>query len=381
MLRFLFCYIQSPFPDLIGKIKDSLLGLRKAHVPLVLSNIRSIMIATIESSQPNLFTTPRKDGRTFQCNPEFVRKFLKAELHWSLCRATRPAQKIPDNVDDILHRAILRHAFSIRNFHIPAALRVNTDQTQVTLQQGGNITYNEMNARQVIAHGQDEKRAFTLVVGVSASGVLLPFQSVWAGKTRASLPSPTGAYYSEAAELNFKFKFSGKQQNYWSTEATMQSYVSDILVPYLLQQMRDLDLPLHSPSIWQIDCWTVHTSKSFRAWMANTYSWIILHYVPGGCTGLFQPCDVGIQRPLKQAIARSLNADVIKEVSAQIEHGTEPGTVRLDTSLPTLHNRTVGAIVKAYKAVNNRVLVLKVKFPVVCTADHLLMSFTVCLGI
>ena len=79
----------------------------------------------------------------------------------------------------------------------------------------------------------------------------------------------------------------------------------------------------------------------------------------------------------KQAIARSLNADVIKEVSAQIEHGAEPGTVRLDTSLPTLRNRTVGAIVKAYKAVNNRALVLKVKFPVAYTANHLLMSFNV----
>ena len=96
--------------------------------------------------------------------------------------------------------------------------------------------------------------------------------------------------------------------------------------------------------------------------MATTYPWIILHYVPAGCTGLFQPCDVGIQRPLKQAISRSLNADVIKEVSAQIEHGVEPGTFKLDTSLPTLRNRTVGAIVKAYKAVDNPTLILKVNF-------------------
>ena len=59
---------------------------------------------------------------------------------WFLRRATRPAQKIPDNVDEILHRATLRHAFPIRNFHIPAALRINTDKTQVTLQEGGNIT-------------------------------------------------------------------------------------------------------------------------------------------------------------------------------------------------------------------------------------------------
>ena len=353
-------HTQSPFPRLIGDIKTSLVGLRKAHVPLGLSNIRSIMIAMIESAEPQLFTKIHKDGHRFQCGPEFVRKFLRTELGWSIRRATRPAQKIPENVDEILHRAVLRQAFSIRNFNIPAALRVNTDQTQIVLQQGGNITWNERNAHQVTTHGQDEKRAFTLVVGISASGVLLPFQSVWAGKTHASLPSSTRAPYVEATQLGFEFTFSKKQQNYWATEETMQFYVRNILVPYFARQSSDLSLPLHSPSIWQIDCWSVHISLSFRIWMATTYPWIILDYVPGNCTGLFQPCDVGIQRPLKQAITRSLNAEVIKEVSAQVEQGMEPSSIRLDTTLPTLRNRTVGAIVNAFKVINNQSLVLKV---------------------
>lgn len=266
-----FFVMQSPFPKLIGDIKTSLVGLRNAHVPLGLSNIRSIIIAIIESSEPRLFTKPRKDGCLFQCSPMFVCKFLKKELGWSLRRATHPAQKIPENVDEILYRATLRQAFSIRNFNIPAALRVNTDQTQIVLQQGGNVTWNERNARQVTTHGQDEKRAFTLVVGISASGVFLPFQSVWAGKTHASLPSSTEAAYVEAIQLDFEFVFSKKQGNYWSTEESMQSYVRNILVPYYNQQSSNLGLPLCSPSIWQIDCWSVHTSISFRVWMATTY--------------------------------------------------------------------------------------------------------------
>ena len=104
------------------------------------------MIATIESSKPQLFTQPQADRHLFRCSPEFVRKFLNAELGWSLRRATRPVQKIPENVDEILYRATLRQAFSIRNFNIPAALCVNTDQTQIVLQQGGNITWNKRNA-------------------------------------------------------------------------------------------------------------------------------------------------------------------------------------------------------------------------------------------
>ena len=286
---------QSPFPKLIGDIKTSLVGLWKAYVPLGLSNIHSVIIAIIESSEPRLFMKPRKDGHLFQCSPMLVCKFLKTELGWSLHRATHPAQKIPENVDEILYQATLHQAFSIRNFNIPAALHVNMDQTQIVLQQGGNITWNERNVRQVMTHGQDKKCTFTLVVGISASGVLLPFQSVWAGKTHVSLPSSTEAAYVEAIQLNFEFVFSKKQGNYWSTKETMQSYVRNILVPYYNQQSSNLGLPFHSLSIWQIDCWSVHTSITFHVWMAMAYPWIILDYVPGNCTGLFQPCDVGIQ--------------------------------------------------------------------------------------
>jgi hypothetical protein len=55
-----------------------------------------------------------------------------------------------------------------------------------------------------------------------------------------------------------------------------------------------------------------------------------------------------------------MNAETIKEVSAQIEQGVEPSSIRLDTTLPTLRNRTVGAILNAFKVINNRSLVLKV---------------------
>ena len=39
--------------------------------------------------------------------------------------------------------------------------------------------------------------------------------------------------------------------------------------------------------------------------MYKTYPWIQIHYIPANCTGLFQACDVGIQRVLKLAIKHS----------------------------------------------------------------------------
>jgi hypothetical protein len=333
---------------------------REAHIALTVSIISLIMIALIQAYAPSVFTTKCRDGSVFTCSPGFVRKFLKNEMNWSLRHATRAAQKIPADADELLHRAALRQAFSIRNHNIPAALRVNSDQTQVVLQRGSTLTWNERGVKQVTTHGLEEKRAFTLMVGVSAAGQLLPFQSIWGGKTAASLPETGTEDHRVAMELGFLFEVSGITGNYWSTEATMRSYVTKVVVPHFCEQMLALELPSNHPSIWQIDVWSVHASISFRAWMSTTYPWIILDYVPGGCTGLFQPCDVGMQRPLKQAIGRALSGAVIKEVSEQIAGGSDPSSIKLDTRLPTLRNRSTGALIRAHKALNIERLVKKV---------------------
>jgi hypothetical protein len=74
-----------------------------------------------------------------------------------------------------------------------------------------------------------EKRAFTFMVGLSADGKLLPFQSIWGGKTNASLPTSRTDEYREAVELGFLFEISGIPSNYWSTEDILKSYVNNVL--------------------------------------------------------------------------------------------------------------------------------------------------------
>jgi hypothetical protein len=91
----------------------------------------------------------------------------------------------------------------------------------------------------------------------------------------------------------------------------------------------------------QLDTWTVHRSQEFRDWMKGKYPWITLEFVPGGCTGLWQPCDVGIQQLLKLSIKRSQLADIINETSLQLEKGASSDGVTFDCSLPYLHNRAV----------------------------------------
>jgi hypothetical protein len=74
----------------------------------------------------------------------------------------------------------------------------------------------------------DEKRAFTLLVSVAADGTILPFQGIFQGKTKLSLPAASSPNYADAMKAGFKFEFSGTK-TYWSNQETMCAFVNDLI--------------------------------------------------------------------------------------------------------------------------------------------------------
>ena len=136
-------------------------------------------------------------------------------MGWSLRRATKDAKKLPKNIEEVPINAFLREASIVRDHAVPAALRVNTDQTQLVYHQGAQETWTKSGAKQVSTVGQEEKRAFTLVPSISASGVLLPMQATFMGKTNASCPSPKTPSYAEATHEAFVI-LPSKSSTYWS---------------------------------------------------------------------------------------------------------------------------------------------------------------------
>ncbi|KAF7796672.1 hypothetical protein EIP86_007855 [Pleurotus ostreatoroseus] len=286
-------------------------------------------------------------------------KFLREKLDWRLRRGTRPGQKIPVDATIQLTRTALRIAIRIRDNKIPAELIVNTDQTQALFASTTNLTYERIGSKQVAVANMDEKRAFTLVVGVSLSGEVLPFQAIYAGSKRSRvLPKATAPHYDVAQQLGFCLEPS-MTSTYWATQETMRSYVRDIVVPYFNHHKRRLGLKEDQQCIWYIDVWSVHRSEEFRTWLRKTYPWIRLIFVPAGCTALGQPCDVGIQRPLKHTMRRTAHAHIVHETLKQLQEGTEARCVALDKSIGVLRDRSIEWMVNGYKAINKPDLVKK----------------------
>ncbi|KAG6823665.1 hypothetical protein H0H92_009493, partial [Tricholoma furcatifolium] len=239
-------------PNVKKIINNQLRLFREAKMALTLVTIRGIIVAVIQKEAPDLFLRIRKDGTRFKCTDSWVRKYLH-NLGWTERRATRAAQKLPDNLEEILTRAYLREAYVIRDYAVPAQLRVNTDQTQSRYQHGADMTWTLKGEKQVSTVGNDEKRAFTLVPSISASGDLLPMQAIYVGKTTASLPHPDSRGHNEAMKWGFRLCPS-KTTTYWSTHETMHDLVDNIIAPYFDKVKEDMGLPNEQRSIWKIDC-------------------------------------------------------------------------------------------------------------------------------
>ncbi|EKM53854.1 uncharacterized protein PHACADRAFT_97693 [Phanerochaete carnosa HHB-10118-sp] len=144
----------------------------------------------------------------------------------------------------------------------------------------------------------------------------------------------------------------------------MCSYVNHILVPYLNRMKEELGLSPDHECILELDVWSVHRSKQFRTWMKTTHPWIILDFVPGGCTEIWQPCDVGIQRLMKLSIRHAQHEDLVAEVQHKLRTGVSPADLHIDDTLGTLRNRSVQWLVNAYHTINDKVIVEKVRsFP------------------
>jgi hypothetical protein len=81
--------------------------------------------------------------------------------------------------------------------------------------------------------------------------------------------------------------------------------------------------------------------------MRKTWRCVTLDFVPGGCTGIWQPCDVEIQCPFKLAIKRARLEDVVTETMSQPGKHSCDGIVKLDTAIGTLCRRSVAWILAA----------------------------------
>lgn len=81
------------YPELIQGVKEALLGLRTASLPVNASIARNILLGLITVQHPNLLQRIIGQHNTPQFSISMVRRFLYRELNWVVRAGTHAGQK------------------------------------------------------------------------------------------------------------------------------------------------------------------------------------------------------------------------------------------------------------------------------------------------
>lgn len=166
--------------------------------------------------------------------------------------------------------------------------------------------------------GAEDKRQITVCVAASLRGDLLPLQCIFQGKTTRSLPAATPASIAARVDITHS-------ENHWSTQQTMQRWVTHVLLPHAERMITLYELDANAHVVLLLDAWAVHKSAEFREWLQREHPRIHLVYVPANCTSKLQLADVALQRPFKSYITQSFNEWAAARIAKQIRGGEVTG--------------------------------------------------------
>jgi hypothetical protein len=314
---------------------------RQAGVPLNSAIARELIYGYLKAIKFPLLDV---EGGTFTVSRGWTRKFLRTVCLCSYRKSTKSAQHLPADWKNQIEVMIERIALLVEKFDVRKELIVNIDQTGVLLVPVSCFSYERTGSVDCAVVGKSQKRQFTVVMGVSAGNILLPLQLIHAGKsdsTRA-LPSPD----AQAPLLRNGFRFY-QTPSHWSSVDSHIQYINEILVPFYQNQCRELRIDYETQYfILIVDVW--HRDRRFLDFMATQHPRIKLVFIPGGCTGEAQPCDVFIQRPFKSALLQQFSQWAANQVMIAIESGTPATEVKLDFSIGNLRDQSCKWIMAAW---------------------------------
>jgi hypothetical protein len=168
---------------------------------------------------------------------------------------------------------------------------LNMDQTPIPFSYHSKKTLEKKGAKtvHVRASTTDTKRA-TLAAAVTGSGELLPPMLIFKGKKDGRIAKkdikkyPVGSFYA-------------CQPKVWMDEEKMHEWINLVLIPWIKTRRA---INPHAVLLLLLDSYRVHMMGPVVQRIQSLG--VEVQHIPGGCTYLCQPVDVGINRPIKRAM-------------------------------------------------------------------------------
>ena len=251
-----------------------------------------------------------------------VRRFIK--IHGLVYRmGTHVSQHAPTEMESEACDFIMVTRPKVSNPSHHQDYVLNMDQTPIpfTFNQKSTLELIGQRTMHVRKSMSDTKRA-TCALTIMASGKMLDPLMVFKGK-------PNGRIVTrEFPEFPYGILYTC-QDNAWMDEKVMLQWVEKILKPYVD------DAPDGVIPILFLDSYRCHIMGSVVMGIQNLG--VKVEHIPGGCTYLCQPVDVGVNKPFKKLIRDKWEQWMISE---GIVHGMTSPPTRKQIGQWTLHAKS-----------------------------------------
>lgn len=269
---------------------------REHQLPVSCASVTRYILSLTKSKYPD-----------FKASSGWMTRFMDRN-NFTVRRHTSLSQKLPADLE-IRLAAFYKHLGELRtNKELDEdALIINMDEVPMVFDTVPSTTLNKKGEKDVrVRTTGKEKKRYTAVLAVSASGEFLPTMAIFKGKRDPKdLQIPQGwvVCYNDKA---------------WMREDIMIRWIKEILRPYTQRR----------PALLVMDSFSAHITTSIRSELEriNTYPAII----PGGCTSKAQPLDVVINKPYKDRIRQCWTLFMQDRQAQAKDSLVLTGTVRQD---------------------------------------------------
>jgi DDE superfamily endonuclease len=206
----------------------------------------------------------------------------------SIRRVTRQGQKLSGHLNQVHEEVInaINERFTIGGTlsDVHDSLFVNMDETAVFYESSPTTTINAKgeNTISIRCTGSNSKR-MTVCVSCAYDGTKLPLFLVFKGKAGARIEKNLQNELGDGV-------IACCQEKGWMDERTSKIWIEKIWKPYVTGK---------GSSFLLLDEYKCHMQKSFVNSINDLGTEV--DFIPGGYTCMLQPCDVGINKPLKNS--------------------------------------------------------------------------------
>jgi len=221
------------------------------------------------------------------------------------------------------------------------------DETLAAYCPMNNFTYAPEGDNRVQILGQNDKRGETLTVSITRAGEILPFATIWSGKTPRSLPkfeSPPGFLNSFAGVTGSRVNSLGTvvtSSNKWQNRKTISEFIEKIIAPYLKYCRSHTalvdEMKLFPKNTQALMIWDHHWSHEDEvATVALSTIQCDAKFISAKATDLFSALDVGINKSIKSFFRTCFESYCSSAILKQLNDGIKPANVKVNLRISKL---------------------------------------------